>query len=176
MRPEIEHIATHCNNTLQHTETHCNTLQQNATECTTILNSEMYPDETRNLKHCNTLQHTATHCNTQHEHSEFRYVFRWPFRVSFFRVSSFRHFRCHLFGKRDLVQKRTLSKKRFCLLWYFVSHLFVKKWFFWPKILSKKDEIFSGLIFSYWVSTCRDRAVAEVCCSWREILKEKKFS
>ena len=36
-------------NTLQHTATHCNTLQ--------------YTEHT--ATHCNTLQHTATHCNTQ---------------------------------------------------------------------------------------------------------------
>ena len=41
----LQHTATHCN-TLQHyTQSHCNTLQHTAT-------------------HCNTLQHTATHRNT----------------------------------------------------------------------------------------------------------------
>jgi len=39
----LQHTATHCN-TLQHTATHCNTLHHTAT-------------------HCNTLQHTASHCN-----------------------------------------------------------------------------------------------------------------
>jgi len=46
---QLQHTATHCNTlqlTLQHAATHCNTLQRTAT-------------------HCNTLQHTATHCNTQ---------------------------------------------------------------------------------------------------------------
>ena len=60
----LQHTATHCNtlqtsatrcNTLQHTATHCNTLQHAATHCNTLQHT---------ATHCNTLQHTATHCNT----------------------------------------------------------------------------------------------------------------
>ena len=43
----MQHTATHCN-TLQYTAIHCNTLQPTAA-------------------HCNTLQHTATHGNTLHQ-------------------------------------------------------------------------------------------------------------
>jgi len=42
----ILHLWSHCDDTLQHTATHCNTLQHTKT-------------------HCNTLQYTATHCNTR---------------------------------------------------------------------------------------------------------------
>jgi len=62
----MQHTATHCS-TLQHTAihkkltneidaTHCNTLQHTATHCNT--------QETDKRDWCNTLQHTATHCNT----------------------------------------------------------------------------------------------------------------
>jgi len=60
----LQHTATHCN-TLQHrvysvwvcslVSTHCNTLQHTAT-------------------HCNTLQHTATHCNTEYTHFEYAHL------------------------------------------------------------------------------------------------------
>ena len=61
----MQHTATHCN-TLQHTgaavrrtcdmnATHCNTLQHTTTHCNTLRYT---------ATHCNTLQHTATHCNT----------------------------------------------------------------------------------------------------------------
>ena len=72
----LQHTATHCNtlqhisqmiesrhlwltlcNTLQPTATHCNTLQHTSTRCNTLQHT---------AKHCNTLQHTATHCNTYH--------------------------------------------------------------------------------------------------------------
>ena len=45
-------VSTHCNNTLQHTATHCNTLQHL---------THTYQVATH---YNNTLQHTATHCNT----------------------------------------------------------------------------------------------------------------
>jgi len=50
----LQHTATHCS-TLQRAVTHCNTLQHTATHCSTLQ---------RAVTHCNTLQHTATHCNT----------------------------------------------------------------------------------------------------------------
>ena len=58
----MQHTATHCN-TLQRTATHCNALQCIAMHCTARY---------RTVAHCNTLQqpiwlslqHTATHCNT----------------------------------------------------------------------------------------------------------------
>jgi len=46
----MQHTATHCN-TLEHTATHCNTMQQEIPRGIS-------------LKHYNTLQHTATHCTT----------------------------------------------------------------------------------------------------------------
>jgi len=63
--------ATHCN-TLQHTATHCNTLQHNAKQaihCNTLslCSSQFAPTRcisTNTATHCNTLQHTATHRNT----------------------------------------------------------------------------------------------------------------
>jgi len=57
----VEHTATHCN-TLQHTAAHCNTLQHTATH---VFQLHLQPflcgicAESR--KHCNTLQHTTTH-------------------------------------------------------------------------------------------------------------------
>jgi len=53
----VQHTATHCNNTLQHTATtHYNTLQQHTatTHCTTPHHA---------ATHCNTLPHTARPCN-----------------------------------------------------------------------------------------------------------------
>jgi len=72
----MQHSATHCN-TLQytathHTATHYNTLQYTtlqlaATRCNTLQHTAIH----HTAKHCNTLQyitlqHTATHCNTPH--------------------------------------------------------------------------------------------------------------
>jgi len=70
----LQHTATHCNtlqlttrycNTLQHRSwwvryqgvwhRHCNTLQHTAIHCNTLHHT---------ASHCNTLQHTATLCNT----------------------------------------------------------------------------------------------------------------
>jgi len=69
-------LCKNCNNTLQHTATHCNTLQHTHTQtqlsrvrafvnftasyCNTLLHSAVYIHS-----HCNILQHTATHCTTQ---------------------------------------------------------------------------------------------------------------
>ena len=60
------HTCQECvSSTLQHTATHCNTLQPTATHtlaqwdtCQTRLMTKSHST------HCNTLQHTATHCNT----------------------------------------------------------------------------------------------------------------
>jgi len=68
----MQHSATHCNtmqctathcNTLQHTATHCNTLQHTATHCN-IYTCAGHKGIAIPLNYCNTLQHTATHCNT----------------------------------------------------------------------------------------------------------------
>jgi len=54
---------------LQHTATHCNTLQHTATRRNIASLSHI----ARFLLYCNTLQHTATHCNTlQHRFSLMR--------------------------------------------------------------------------------------------------------
>ena len=72
-RDILQHTATHCNtlqhttylathsdvwrdfHMLRHTATHCNTLQHTAIHCNTLQHT---------ATHCNTLRHTATHCNT----------------------------------------------------------------------------------------------------------------
>jgi len=54
----LQHTATHCN-TLQPTATHCNTLQHTATHHTDRVNEQTHQTVTRLT--C-TLQHTATHC------------------------------------------------------------------------------------------------------------------
>jgi len=58
-RKRLQHSATHCN-TLQHTATQfiCSTSQEILRKCATY--AYLPPTAT----HCNTLQHTATHCNT----------------------------------------------------------------------------------------------------------------
>jgi len=58
----LQHTATHCN-TLQHTATHCNTMQHNATHYPTLA---VTSDNSRKsaATRCNTLQHTAKQCNT----------------------------------------------------------------------------------------------------------------
>ena len=68
---KLQHTVSHCN-TLQHTITHCNTLQQTETDCnrlqhtatrcnaSTTSDTTLYPTAT----HCSTLPLTATHCNT----------------------------------------------------------------------------------------------------------------
>jgi len=70
----LQHTATHCN-TLQHTActatqcTHCNTLQHSArtaAHCNTLHTAQHTATQ---CTHCNTLQHTAhtaTHCNIVH--------------------------------------------------------------------------------------------------------------
>ena len=45
---------------MQHTATHCNTLQHTATHVSTC---HMRRQQGLRRPHCNTLQHTATHCN-----------------------------------------------------------------------------------------------------------------
>jgi len=56
---DVTRLNYMCDMTLQHTATHCNTLQHalqhTATHCSTLPHT---------ATHCNTLQHTATHCNT----------------------------------------------------------------------------------------------------------------
>jgi len=70
--------------TLQHTETHCNTLQHAATRCIAmwlllLIEWRFTPQELaqqknathcktlqNTAKHCNMMQHTATRCNTLH--------------------------------------------------------------------------------------------------------------
>ena len=66
----LQHTTTHCNTlqhtwsvverqtqlTLQHTATHCNTLQHN----TTYLKRSRQADPAHTATHCNTLQHTTT--------------------------------------------------------------------------------------------------------------------
>ena len=52
----LQHSATHCNS-LQLTATHCNSLQHSATHWQLVLSKG------RCVTHCNTLQHTATRCN-----------------------------------------------------------------------------------------------------------------
>jgi len=72
-RDVLQHTATHCN-TLQHTAhcttllpsgcpaTHCNTLYHTATHCNTLQHTAL-PSGCP-ATHCTTLYHTATHCNT----------------------------------------------------------------------------------------------------------------
>jgi len=50
--------------TLQHTSTHCNTLQQSLQLPKMVLGPELQGVPESIETHCNTLQHTATHCNT----------------------------------------------------------------------------------------------------------------
>ena len=70
----IDHTATHCN-TLQHIATHCSTLQHTATHCNTLQHfyntlhhAEHFTTFQNTLKLsatlCNTLQHIAPHCTT----------------------------------------------------------------------------------------------------------------
>ena len=78
----LQHTATHCN-TLQRTATsprayrlcefvtlfytalHCNTLQHTATHCSTLQHTAAHCRTLQNTAaHCRTLQHTAAHCNT----------------------------------------------------------------------------------------------------------------
>jgi len=76
----LQHTATHCN-TLQHKEvsgpalqntaTHCNKMQHTATQYLTatihisIQRQEHLDHVCTTATHCNTLQLTATHCNTR---------------------------------------------------------------------------------------------------------------
>jgi len=56
--------ATHYN-TLQHTATHCNTLQQQtATRWFHKTPRKRYPSSRHTAAHCNTLQHISAHCST----------------------------------------------------------------------------------------------------------------
>ena len=74
MRRHLQHTTTHCNTlqTLQHTATRCLTLQtlrNTATHCRVEIprNGKMISTNTATqptATHCNTLQHTATHRNT----------------------------------------------------------------------------------------------------------------
>jgi len=57
----LQHTATHCN-TLQHTR--CNTLQHAAICCNTVQHTLQLTAFARVTAPCNTLQHTATYCNT----------------------------------------------------------------------------------------------------------------
>ena len=65
----LQHTATHCKtlqhicNTLQHAKIYCNTF---ATLCNTLQHTIASSCSTlqHTATHCNTLQHTATHCNT----------------------------------------------------------------------------------------------------------------
>jgi len=62
----LQPSATHLSKTLQHTATHCNTLQ---TYCNTLKKTWPFtffldPGSTQTATHCNTLQHSATLCNT----------------------------------------------------------------------------------------------------------------
>jgi len=61
----LQHTATHCN-TLQlearHTAPHCNTLQHTATHC-----NALQLEARHTAPHRNTLQHTATHCNLRRD-------------------------------------------------------------------------------------------------------------
>ena len=70
----LQHTATHCNtmrhtathgNTQQHTAIRCNTLQHTAKHCNTQQHTATHGNTPQHTAtHCNTLQHTATHCNT----------------------------------------------------------------------------------------------------------------
>ena len=66
-------------NTLQHTATHCKTLQHTATRrfwdiCTRV-HTELSPWDITN-----TLHHTATHCNTL-QHDALRYMYMCTYRI-----------------------------------------------------------------------------------------------
>ena len=79
---QVQHTATHCNTMqrmrripttrriLQHSETRCNTLKHTAAHCNTLQRMRHMLTTRRILQHtathCNTLQHTATHAT----HSE----------------------------------------------------------------------------------------------------------
>ena len=80
----LQHTATHCNtlqSTLQHTATHYHYMKlgkkkRESSKCNYYINSPgaMVKAHCNTLQHtatyCNTLQHTATHCNTlQHTHT-----------------------------------------------------------------------------------------------------------
>ena len=58
MKPGLIH-------TLQHTTTHCNTLQHTATRFSFSSPSGQQNKATHTTTYCNTLKHTATHCITQ---------------------------------------------------------------------------------------------------------------
>ena len=77
---QLQHTASHCNTLqhtatlcctlcillydLQHTATHCNTLQHTATHCYTHMQVRKTLALQHTGTHSNTLQHTATHCST----------------------------------------------------------------------------------------------------------------
>jgi len=70
-------VCTALQHALQHTATHCNTLQRPATPCNTLPSSRakplLMPRNSRSASHtatpcnphCNTLQRPATHCQTR---------------------------------------------------------------------------------------------------------------
>jgi len=62
----LDHTTTHSRNALQHTATYCDTLQHTATHCNTLQHTATHSCNTpeRTATHGNTLQHTATRCNT----------------------------------------------------------------------------------------------------------------
>ena len=102
----LQHTATHCQNTLQQTETKCNdwtlcvTWSYNKKDVFTVIHcNTLQHCNTATLcvtwsytTHCNTLQHTATHCNTlQHCVSPgaiTKKSYSWALRSSVTRSSS----------------------------------------------------------------------------------------
>jgi len=68
----LQHTTTHCN-TMQHNATHRNAPQHTAIHCNTLQHKLQHKQQTATrsrashdiVTHRNTLQHTAIHCNTQ---------------------------------------------------------------------------------------------------------------
>jgi len=83
----LQHTATHCN-TLQHTATRCNTLRQMNGSCVTwmghVSHEWVMPPESR-MVITGPFQTAHSKNNLDFDHTEFRFVFRWQFRVTSFR-------------------------------------------------------------------------------------------
>jgi len=60
----LQHTARHWHNTLQHTATHCNTMQHTAARQRFARSAMPAMRRAMSGDYCIPLQHTATHCNT----------------------------------------------------------------------------------------------------------------
>ena len=112
----LQHTTTHCN-TLQHTATHCKTLNVTA-HCPlpTATHCSMCTAMSHTATHCNALQHTASHCTAVHhnethcsalEHTAICihdiYIYMYVF-VMYIYVHTYKHF--HVFVHRQTMQNK----------------------------------------------------------------------